>query len=234
MTLWPRWSLRFQVSQACGCRQAWAVTHWAVPTIIPSSTEGKLRHGLLGLVAVSPVERVARMPALSGAWFLSGCSLHHEARAGQLSPFLVFCKLLHRETPPPPVCLHLTAPQGQGGLVCQITSFTRTPPATDPLLSMTCWDPCISNSIAGAVLKLSDQLGSRKSSAPERREASCQALRVDGSSGLMPGTALGDAPGLANEGQERCDGGGGAGGLEGPLAPSAGLTLRSSQSRLVG
>lgn len=101
LTLWPRWSLRFQVSQACGCRQAWAVTHWAVPTIIPSSTEGKLRHGLLGLVAVSPVERVARMPALSGAWFLSGCSLHHEAREGQLSPFLVFCKLLHRETPPP-------------------------------------------------------------------------------------------------------------------------------------
>lgn len=63
------------------------------------------------------------MPAPSGAWFLSGGSLHHEARAGQLSPFLVFCKLLHRDTPPP-VCLHLTAPQGQGGLVCQITSFT--------------------------------------------------------------------------------------------------------------
>lgn len=104
MTLRPRWSLRFQVSQACGCRQAWAVTPWAVPTIIPRSTEGKLRHGLLGLVAVSPVSVLlgCRLRLVPGSFLAAPCTTRPEQASSP--PFWSSASCCTGTPPPQSVC----------------------------------------------------------------------------------------------------------------------------------
>lgn len=121
MCAFPGWVLTFDppaqvVSEVSGLPGLWVQTSLGCDPLggahhNPPFDRGETEAWPAGACRGLTRECVARMPAPSGAWFLSGGSLHHEARAGQLSPFLVFCKLLHRDTPPP----SLSAPHSPPG-----------------------------------------------------------------------------------------------------------------------